>query len=132
MTYAWIGRVLLFKRLFQEALTELEKGMEIAGRLPLLLELAGCAYGELGMHAKAREVLEELRQLSNRRYVSPAFEANVVGAMGELDETFRAYDRALEQRSGLLAFLRATLETSTPVKSDPRFAALLKKLRLDF
>ncbi len=84
------------------------------------------------MRAKAREVLAELRELSNRRYVSPIFEASVLGAMGELDETFRLYDRAVEQRAGLLAFLRATLETASTIKSDPRFAALLKKLRLDF
>jgi hypothetical protein len=67
--------------------------------------------------------------------VSPVFEASVLGAMGELDEAFRAYDRAVEHRAGLLAFLRlrASLETfSTAVRSDPRFAALRKKTRLDF
>ena len=134
-TYVWLGRVLLAKRLFQEALAELEKGMEIAGRLPLLIELAGCVYGEMGMHAKARELLEELRQLSNRRYVSSMFEASVLGAMGEVDEAFRLFDRAVEQRSGLLAFLRlhATIESfGTAVRADPRFAALRKELRLDF
>jgi hypothetical protein len=78
-------------------------------------------------------MLEELRQLSTTRYVSPIYQAYILGAMGELDETFRLYDSALEQRSGLLPFLRVTHETASPaVVSDPRFAALMKKMRLDF
>jgi hypothetical protein len=107
--------------------------MEVAGRLPLLLQLAGFAYGRLGMRSQAGELLEELRQLSTSRYVSPMFEGYVLGAMGEVDEAFQIYDRAVEQRCGLLAFLRVTHEMGSPaVTSDPRFAALLKKMRLDF
>jgi eukaryotic-like serine/threonine-protein kinase len=133
LTYAWFGRIFLGMHRFQEALTELQRGMEVAGRLPLLLQLTGCAYGQLGMHAKAGEVIEELRQLSKRRYVSPMYEAYVLGAMGELDEAFRLYDCAVEQRSGLLAFLHVTHEAaSAAVRSDPRFAVLLKKVWPDF
>ena len=132
LSYAWLGRVYIGMGRFQEALTELEQGMAVAGRLPLLLTLTGGAYGRLGMRAKARAVLEELRQWSSHRYVSPMFEASVLGAMGEVDETFRLYDRAVEQRSGLLTFLRVAHEIPSIVRSDPRFAALLKKLRLDF
>ena len=118
---------------FQDALTELQTGMDIAGRLPLLLQVTGCAYGRLGMYSKAGEILEELRQLSTGRYVSPIFQAYVLGAMGELDEAFQLFDRAMEQRSGLLAFLRVTHETASPaLASDPRFTTLLQKMRLDF
>jgi hypothetical protein len=52
--------------------------------------------------------------------------------MGELDEAFRRYDRAVEERSGHLAFLRVTHEIPSTVRAHPRFAALMKKLRLDF
>jgi tetratricopeptide (TPR) repeat protein len=133
LTYVWLGRVYIGMGRFQEALTALQRGIEIAGRLPLLLELSGCAYGQLGMEAKAREILAELRQISTRRYVSPIFQAYVLGSMGELDEAFQFFDRAMEQRSGLLAFLRVTMETASPaLVSDPRFTTLLQKLRLDF
>jgi len=129
---AWIGRVLFAQGRFREALTEVEQGMGLAGRHPVLLEIAGCAYGELGMRADAQAIVEELRQLSTRHYVSPVLEANVLGAMGDLDEAFRANDRAVEQRAGTLALLRVALEIPSAVRSDPRFAALLGKLRLDF
>jgi len=132
LTYVWIGRAYFGKQLFKEALTELTKGMEIAGRLPLLLQITGCAYGKLGMIAQAREVLTELGQLSKHRYISPIFEASVLESMGELDEAFRAYDRGLEERSGMFAFLNVhgALETFNTVAGDPRFAALREKVGL--
>jgi hypothetical protein len=87
---------------------------------------AGCR------HLEAGEVLQELRQLSTSQYVSPIYEAYVLGAMGELDEAFRLFNQAVEQRSGLLALLHVTLENASPaVRTDPRFAALLKTARLD-
>lgn len=133
LTYVWLGRCLLGMGHFEEALTDLQSGMEVAGRLPLLLQVSGCAYGRLGKYSKAREILGELRQVSTRRYVSPMFQAYVLGAMGELDEAFQLFGRALEERSGLLAFLRVTQETaSTALASDPRFTTLLQRMRLDF
>jgi tetratricopeptide (TPR) repeat protein len=133
LTYAWLGRTYLGMGRFQDALSELQSGMVIAGRLPLLLQATGCAYGRLGMYSKAREILEELRALAVPRYVSPIYQAYVLGAMGELDEAFELFGRAMEQRSGLLAFLRVTQETANPaLTSDSRYTTLLQKLRLDF
>jgi tetratricopeptide (TPR) repeat protein len=132
LTYVWFGRVYLGMGRPQDALTELQRGMEVAGRLPLPLQLAGCALAQLGRHLEAGEVLQELRQLSTSQYVSPIYEAYVLGAMGELDEAFRLFNQAVEQRSGLLALLHVTLENASPaVRTDPRFAALLKTARLD-
>jgi tetratricopeptide (TPR) repeat protein len=132
LTYAWFGRVFLGMGRLQDALSAVQKGMEVAGRLPLLLQLAGCAYGQLGRHVEASKIIEELRHLATQRYVSPIYEAYVLGAMGELDDAFRMFDRAVEQRSGLLALVHVTHETASPaVRSDPRFAALLKKANLD-
>jgi hypothetical protein len=85
------------------------------------------------MHSEAREILEELRGLPASQYVSPILQAYILGAMGELDEAFQFFDRAMEQRSGLLAFLRVTQETASPaLTADRRFTTLLQKLRLDF
>jgi len=133
LTYAWLGRTYIGMGCFQDALTELQSGMVIAGRLPLLLQVTGCAYGRLGMYSKAREILEELRALPAPRYVSPTYQAYVLGAMGELDEAFGLFGCAMEQRSGLLAFLRVTQEMANPaLTSDPRYITLLQQLRLDF
>jgi tetratricopeptide (TPR) repeat protein len=135
LSYAWIARALCGKHLFREALEELAQGMAVAGRSPLLLALSGHAYGELGMRSEALGVVEELRNESTRRYVSPFLGALVVGSLGDLDEAFRMYDLAYEQRTSDFAFLRVSHiclpEETSPVRSDPRFTALLKRVKLE-
>jgi eukaryotic-like serine/threonine-protein kinase len=135
LSYAWIARALCGKHLFREALEELSQGMAIAGRIPLLLALSGHAYGRLGMHSDALGMVEELQQESTRRYVSPFLGALVMGSLGDLDEAFRLYDLAYEQRTSDFAFLRVfhvcLPEEESPVRSDSRFAALLKRVNLD-
>ena len=59
-------------------------------------------------------------------------ESHIFRGLGDLDEAFSAYERAYEQRSGYLAFLRVDAPPNDPARSDPRFIALLKKMRLDF
>jgi tetratricopeptide (TPR) repeat protein len=136
LTSAWTARAFSGKGRFREALEELGKAMNGTGRSPLLLALAGHAYGESGMRSEARGVLEELRQESARRHVSPMLSALVLGSLGDLDEAFRQYDLAYEQRSVDLAFLRvpnvSLPDQGSAIRLDPRFQMLLRKMRLDF
>jgi hypothetical protein len=76
-------------------------------------------------------VAEELRRMSGQRYLSPIHEGHVRIALGDRDEGFRLYDEAYERRSGWLMFTRAAA-TWDPVREDPRYHTLLKRLRLDF
>ena len=136
LTCAWTARALCGKGVFGEALEELGRGMAVAGRLPLLLALAGRAHAEMGMRPEALGVLEELRQESARRYVSPILTALVLGSLDERDEAFRLYDLAYEKRAGDLAFLRvpnvSLPDQGSAVRSDPRFRVLLTKMGLDW
>ena len=134
LSYSWMARALSGKGLFREVLEELERGKAVAGGSPLLLALAGQAYAQLGMLSEAMGMLEALRQESERRYVSPFLEALVLGSLGDLDGAFRLYDLAYEQRASDFAFLRVSHvclpEQSSPIRSDPRFAALVKRVKL--
>ena len=103
LTYAWLGRVYLGMGRFQEALTEVQRGMEVAGRLPLCSTRRLCLR-RAGNARRGGEVLQELRELSTRQYVSPIYQAYVLGAMGELDEAFRLRPRG-GATSGLLWLL---------------------------
>ncbi len=132
LVYAWIGRTLCGKGMYREAAAELEAGMSVAGRAPVMLEVAGYAYGRSGLREKALETLEALRQEASHRYVSPMCEAAILVGIGELDEAFALYDLAYQQRSGFFAFLRVYPARDLPIQSDPRFVALLQQLRLNF
>ncbi len=117
-TYVWIARAYCKKGRFQEALAELEKGMSLLGRCPILLATSGYVYGVAGQPGEALEVLDELRQAAQRRYVAPQWEFVILMALDERDQAFKQLDLAYEQRSGYLAFLRASPMWGS-LRSDP-------------
>jgi adenylate cyclase len=131
LVYAWIGRALCGKGMHRQAAEELEAGMNLAGRLPVMLMVAGYAHGRSGSRDKALDALKALRQQASRRYVSPVCEAAILVGIDELDEAFALYDVAYQQRSGYLAFLRVDPAREYPIRSDRRFVALLERLRLN-
>ena len=77
------------------------------------------------------QVLDELRQAATHQYVPSIYRAQVLAALGEVDEAFALYDLAYEQRSGWLVFIRGE-PLWDPLRADPRFRELLRKMRLDF
>ncbi len=129
--YPAIARAYLVKNRPREALAELERGMSFLGRVPVLLTYAGWAHAALGQRDEALGILDELRGVAAERYVPTLYAAQILGALGHLDEAFRLYDLAYEQRSGWLVFLRGEPLWDF-LRSDPRSVPLLKKMRLDF
>jgi eukaryotic-like serine/threonine-protein kinase len=130
-THWEIGRVHYLMEEYSESAAVLEDGMRLAGRSPLLLMYAGAAYARLGKRDLARDIASEIRAISTQRHLSPLYEANVLGALGDLDEYFRLIEQAYVMRSGWMMFTRAD-PIWDPLRDDPRYIALLEKLKLDF
>jgi len=74
-------------------------------------------------------VLKELSQLAEHRQVSTFWLAMIHMALGERDQTFQLLDRCYEERSPWLAWLKAD-PALDPLRSDPRFADLLRRMGL--
>lgn len=66
----------------------------------------GWLYALGGRRAEATAILDELRQLARRTYVSPHSLALVHAGLGDGDGWVRAMQASLEERSGLLVFLK--------------------------
>jgi serine/threonine protein kinase/tetratricopeptide (TPR) repeat protein len=113
-----------------ESAAILEQGMRLAGRMPMLLMFAGSAYARLGERERALGIAAELRGISERRYISPMYEAHVRTALGDLVEGFKLYEEAYKQRSFWMLFTRVEPHWD-PLRQDPRYLALLKQLKLD-
>ena len=110
---------------------EYEKAMEHLGRLK---SFAPGSQGYLGQilalsgrrDAALREV-ERLQTLSKQRYVSAYDIATIYAALGETDETFKWLDRAFEERSQLIGWLRWDA-VFDGIRSDARYAVLASHL----
>jgi serine/threonine-protein kinase len=108
----------------------LEDAIGLVGRVPLLVAHLGLAHADAGRRDAALGMLAELEELAQRRYVPPLYAAVVHIGLGNADEVFRRWDRACEERCGWVAYLGVEPSWDR-VRSDPRFAALLRRVRLD-
>ncbi len=117
------------KEMWPEAIGEIEEN----GRLsPDSLWVASLAriYARNGQTGKARELLDALIRQSQSRYVPPTDIATVLGFLGDKDGAFSWLDRACEERSPYLIWLKVH-PVYDPLRSDPRFAELLRKVGLE-
>ena len=74
-------------------------------------------------------MLDELNELSKKRYVSSLEIARVHTALGEKDQVFDCFNKAVEEREGWLIWVK--LEPSfDSLRSDARYAELLRRMGL--
>ena len=111
------------------AFAEFARASELSSRAPETVAAPGHTYGLLGKRREAETVLGQLRELSRRKYVSSYLPAKIHAALGEKDEAFAALDRAMEERSDWLVFLKVD-PCLDPLRQDLRFRKLLRRVRL--
>jgi len=109
---------------FAEAIALYTKSQE-ATRLPS----SGLAitYTRMGRQVEARNILAQLLQVREKRYVSAPVIAAVYVALGDKEEAFRWLERAFEEHSGILQWI-AFLPEFRPLHSDARFPHLLRRI----
>ena len=124
MTYEQVG-------MYMEALVSYERAIKLSGASPAMLAAPGHAYAMLGRKDEARQVLAELHALSARQFVSPYHVAVIHAALGETDQTFDWLSRACDVQSEALIWF-AVDPMLDGLRSDPRFAAIMARIGLDF
>lgn len=113
----------------QGALRELGEGNSMQTH-PFVLAHRGAALVRAGRRRDAEETFDTLmRRLRNEAFVTPVAPAVVAAALGRTDEAFRLLDQAVEVRSEWLVLLEGD-PMFDPLRSDPRFAALERRLGL--
>jgi TolB-like protein/Tfp pilus assembly protein PilF len=87
-------------------------------------------YARMGRREDARRILDQLIEKSRRQYVAADWIATVYIALGEKDEAFRWLDRACNEHSAPASAFLFHPEYRA-VRSDPRFADLLRRTGID-
>jgi len=95
----------------------------------VFLTYASSIYERAGDRVKAKAAVARLVELSKQTYVSPFLLAYAHIGVGDFDAAFEAFDRMCAVR-GLGAIGVNVNPLSDPIRHDPRFAALLKRLGL--
>ena len=114
----------------ERGIAALRRAKELDARNPDGMGALGYAYAVAGDRDAAQGVIEELRRQAQASYVSPYFFAVIYAALGEIDEAFRRLDEAYHDRSFFMPTMKGDPRLAA-LRSDPRFAELLKKVGLD-
>jgi eukaryotic-like serine/threonine-protein kinase len=123
-----VGWASIQKRDFGTAFAELQKARSLEDK-PWIIGTLGYAYAAAGDSKRARAVLAELNQLAQSRRVTPFWLAMIYMALGDKNQAFKWLDRCYEERSPWLVWLK-TDPALDPLRSDPRYADLLRRMGL--
>jgi TolB-like protein len=117
---------------FDEALQIRRKAHAMAGD-DRLEPVFAAARGEQGYRDVDRAwvvlQLDALKERERTRYVSPLDFARAYAQLGDKEQAFRHLDASFEHRSPGLVFLKVDTAWDN-VRSDPRFAAAIKRIGL--
>ncbi|HEX9120094.1 MAG TPA: winged helix-turn-helix domain-containing protein [Terriglobales bacterium] len=130
LPYYALGHIYMAMQRFDESAAALRNAVEASRELPLVLGLLGLSLGLGGCTAEARTVLDRLRALASKRYVPPTCFAWTHLGLGEIDEAFVWMDRAIDAPDRMIKPIK-TYPFLDPLRTDPRFAALLRKMNLE-
>jgi DNA-binding winged helix-turn-helix (wHTH) protein/TolB-like protein/Flp pilus assembly protein TadD len=126
----WIGRAHIGKGRYDDAVAEFEKRLSLAKDDPLTTKaFLGYAYGMSGRRSQAEKLLAEVKDLSERRPISPGFLSMVYAGLGEKDQAFAGLENAYREHSRVLAALKVN-PVWDGLRSDARFADLLRRMGL--
>ncbi len=122
-----LGLAYVQKKMYAEAITELEKAVDIAGRDPSLLATLAFAYGTAGNKIEALKLVAEITEQSLQRYVSPYRLALAYGAIDDKEQAFDWLRKGCEEHDPGLAGLKVE-PMADPLRNDPRYLESLQRM----
>jgi len=127
--YWYLGFALIANDQPEEAIPVLEKALSVSERSPGVMGVLIRAYAHSGRRSDALRVLEELKKRSQTGYVPAGAFVNAYLGLGDKEQAFAWMERAYQERSNLLQFLKVH-PFFDPLRSDPRFANLVRRVGL--
>ena len=130
-----LGEAYVAKGMAAEGVAEMQKGVALDATLAKTPErwdrypLLAYAYAAAGRRDDALKILDEQKRLEKQRYVSPYNFAIIYTGLGDKDRAFEWLTKCVEQRTRPLWHFRSR-PLFDPLRSDPRYAVLLRRMNL--
>jgi serine/threonine-protein kinase len=115
------------EEVYDRALNEYLKAFEISEESSFYLARFGHICALAGKKDEAIKVLDKLKKLRNKTYVSPYDIARVYMGLGEKEQVFVWLEKAWEERASWLPYLNVD-PNFDDLRKDPRFIHLLRKV----
>lgn len=129
LAHLFMVRVYLATDRVDQAIAAAEKASELSGGNAEATATIAYCMARAGRNAEAARILDQLLERSKTRYVPRYAIAQVYLALGDNGSAIEELEKAFEGREALMVFLKLEPKWD-PLRGDPRFAAIIK--RMDF
>jgi tetratricopeptide (TPR) repeat protein len=113
----------------ERAIATGERLIQLSHRAPAFLATRSTIYVRAGRLAEARAIESELEARSKSEYVTPFVFGLAKAWLGKIDEALRLLEVAYDERN-ILLWILASDAGSDPLRSDPRFDDLVRRMAL--
>jgi Flp pilus assembly protein TadD len=125
-TTTWEIGIYIQNRLFDETLAELEKAKRERKDDPMLIYDTGMIYAAQGNRTEALQVIKELEEMSGTSLSGAHYVAKIYGILNEKELAFSWLERGLA--TGAIGVFYKDEPVWDPIRSDPRFTDLLRRM----
>jgi TolB-like protein/Flp pilus assembly protein TadD len=125
-TSTWEIGIYIQNKLFNEALAELEKAKGERKNDSILIYDTGMVYAAQGKRAEALQIIKELEEMSGANLSEAHWIAKIYAALNEKEMAFSWLERGLA--AGAIGVFYKDEPVWDPIRSDPRFTDLLRRM----
>jgi serine/threonine protein kinase/Flp pilus assembly protein TadD len=128
MTHSNLGLTFAVTRAYDQAIAEFQRAIDLSDSSEVKANLA-YAYAMSGRSPEAKKILDELQSRTSQVYSSPFDLAVAYTGLGDRDRAFSLLEKAYQERVRPMPSLKIN-PLFDPLHSDPRFAALIQRMKL--
>jgi TolB-like protein/Flp pilus assembly protein TadD len=126
----FLGFALIANGQPDEAITVLEKALSLTDRSPAVMGVLVRAYAHAGRRREALRLVDELKRRQQKSYVPAAPFVNAYLGLGDNEQALAWLERAYQEQSNILQLVKV-FPYFDPLRGDPRFADLVRRVGLD-
>jgi TolB-like protein/Tfp pilus assembly protein PilF len=122
-----LGSCYAEKGMYDQAVAEILRSAELGTARSGGFGRVAYVHARAGRRDEAQKSLAQLEQLSKESHVSPYTFAAIYSALGERDRAFIMLQRSIDENEAGQSFMKVD-PAFDPLRSDPRFAELMRKV----
>jgi tetratricopeptide (TPR) repeat protein len=111
------------------AIAQFQQARNLEAHSPFPVAELAHAYAISGRRSEAEQYLKELKDWSQRTYVPQYHFADIYAGLGDREQALKSLEKSYEDRSVMITAMPRDPELD-PLRSEPRFKELLRKLGL--
>ena len=128
--HMWLGFGYMNSGNYSDAISEMKLGLKLAPGVYMLGNL-GIAYGISGDTLKAKEIINQIKAFDNGSdFMGNVDLGYVYASIEDFDNAFYHFNKAVENRDGLVLWVKYFLNNDSKFYEDPRYSELLNKMNV--